>query len=427
MKTEKWLFFIMFFGLLLRVSLIIAGDYSFTTWENHEMAVNFIHGEGLATKSNGGITYYSFYPGIFYTLFTSVFYFLFGIEYGQIVLLFFQYVLTCINAFLVFLIVRKVFNKPAALIASFLVVTHPALLYYDVKNLHPLGFDSLWYTLFFFLMLRLLDTPKPVNAIISGIALGVAFLQRGALVLMPLLSIVLLYFNIKNKKRFYKLSLLFLVGFLLLISPWMLRNYMIHDSIVITTIMGEHFWRGNVPWSYGGSYTLEGKTVISSAPKEFHEKLSSIDTEIEQHNFFLEDAFRYITADPFIFLKKTARKFTYFWSFAPTSGLNYPALYFYVYQVYYLLLLVFCVITEINFIRNKQLINTSLKQYFLLLLFLFVSVSLIFSFFYLEMRHRWALEPLLISLASPGIYLTVNTLKKRFWNNENFKFRISNA
>ena len=95
----------------------------------------------------------------------------------------------------------------------------------------------------------------------------------------------------------------------------------------------------------------------------------------------------------------TARKFGYFWAFSPQSGLLYPLPWLTGYQIYYGVVTLFAAvgIGAILFSRSARQ-----RQLLLTLAVIAVTLAAIHALSYVEGRHRWGVEPLLLLLTARG-------------------------
>src|SRR5262252_3529567 len=93
-----------------------------------------------------------------------------------------------------------------------------------------------------------------------------------------------------------------------------------------------------------------------------------------------------------------AKKFLYFWTTPPNSGQSYPARFFYVYLAYYVLMLVAACVGLATVFRAP-----ALRPDVVLILIYFASLSIVHAIMFVEMRHRWGAEPLLLAFAPAGV------------------------
>lgn len=90
------------------------------------------------------------------------------------------------------------------------------------------------------------------NKIMGGVTLGLATLTRPLLVFFPVFICFWLFFKYRNLKQTMGIFFIYLLFFILTLTPWTVRNYIIHRTFVpLTTQAGALFWSSNNPWSKG--------------------------------------------------------------------------------------------------------------------------------------------------------------------------------
>jgi len=92
-------------------------------------------------------------------------------------------------------------------------------------------------------------------------------------------------------------------------------------------------------------------------------------------------------------------KFLHFWWFAPQTGIRYQAIWFWIYGAYYVAVLA-CAALGVAALR--RLPRESVEQAILVAVFL-LGLSTLQSLYYVEGRHRWAVEPMLLIISGGGI------------------------
>jgi 4-amino-4-deoxy-L-arabinose transferase-like glycosyltransferase len=184
------------------------------------------------------------------------------------------------------------------------------------------------------------------------------------------------------------------------LTPWTIRNYRIHHRFVfVLTTDGDDFWRGNNPNATGHSYIGEGSLVLLSLSPEERRDLERQPTELAQSAWFWARAKAFIRAHPGTFLRLTLLKFYHFWWFAPQTGVRYPALWFWLYAVYYSAALgCACVGGWSLFKLGPDAVARGW-----LLAALLLTLSVLQSLYYVEGRHRWAVEPMLLAFSGGGV------------------------
>jgi hypothetical protein len=162
----------------------------------------------------------------------------------------------------------------------------------------------------------------------------------------------------------------------------------------------ESLWRGNAPHSSGGSYVGPGRTVLEEAPA-LREALRDR-TELQQEAVFRDAAFADARQDPGRFLWGIARKFLIFWSFGPVSGVLYPAAYLYIYAAYYAVIVALA-LAGTWLVLGARSDRPDSRVPLGLIAVVLLCVSLVQSVFYVELRHRWGVESLVLAVSAVAL------------------------
>ena len=99
--------------------------------------------------------------------------------------------------------------------------------------------------LYFYFLLELIKKEIFSNLFIFSIITSILVLLRGEFFAFHLLSIIFLLF----KKINYKKVFLSIIISLILVSPYLIRNYIIFKSISIAKAEGYDLWKGNNPYA----------------------------------------------------------------------------------------------------------------------------------------------------------------------------------
>ena len=363
-------------------------------WEYDTIAVNMLQGNGYLIgwlntdyRSLGYPLYPVFCAAILYLTRHSYV----AIELAQAVMV----ALTC---YLVYMIATKVFDERSALFASFLTALHPGLIVYATR-IHELTCVVFFITLLAMLMC-VCDREKISSAALVGFITGLGILLRPTLLLFLPAYGLYIYLASRSARKGVVACLVASAVAGLVILPWTVRNYNVHKRFIfITTSSAEHFWRGNNQHSTGTALTPDNRGMIEVAPKEFTAKLFALD-EMGQYDLFYKETRGFIASHPTFFAKLVAKKIFYFWWFSPQTGLWYPPLWTSVYKVYYAAVLLFFVggsYHALSRLRGEK------RSYIIALFAFFALVSICHGLYYVEIRHRWAIEPLMLMLASYGL------------------------
>ena len=200
------------------------------------------------------------------------------------------------------------------------------------------------------------------------------------------------------------------------VAPWAIRNTAVHQQFVpFVTTDGEVLWRGNNPQATGHSYIDADRIVLDALPSQARAELSRLPNEVEQSRWFRRRALEFIEANPaaFVhaaFVRLTLRKFFHFWWFAPQTGVLYPWLWLRGYQIFYVLALSLAAMGIWTIVGRG--VTHERRDLVLLVVFL-ICLSALQSFYYVEGRHRWAVEPLVLALAGGGAARLIRSVSSR--------------
>jgi len=364
-------------------------------WESEAIARNLLAGRGF-TYDFLGTTYRSYmeplYPGL-----CAAVYALTGHSFLALGLV--QAVLGTLLVGLVFVCGRRVASEGAGLWSAGLAAVHPGLIAYTTK-FHPFVLDSL-------LLLAVLAAglffsgSRPLrSALVLGAAIGLCVLSR-ATVLVCLPVIGWWVWTRLDGRRLATLALAAGTA-ALVVAPWVARNHAVHGRFVLTRSgTALVFWLGNNPHRFSGSAaTPAGDPLYEVIPEERRRQLRQLD-ELGQQELFLAEATAFVRARPLAFLQRWAVKLGYFWWQSPQAGRLYPAAWFRLYQAFYLLMMALVIAAVVIHRRRRET---------WLLVGFCASIALVQSAYYIEGRHRLAIEPVLLLLAGQGLWQAAQLL-----------------
>ncbi len=362
--------------------------------EHYIIALNILSGNGYVYPYLNTIYYSYGYP--LYVYFLAIFHLIFNKNY--LILQILQAAIAAFSVIPLFFIAKKIFNEKVAFISGLLYCLHPGFIVHNTVTISEFTLVVCFILVITYLMVCFEN--KTWNLIAIGILMGLGVLLRPTVVfLIPAFFIYLIVKNEGLKKAFFNLFIIVLLA-AVIISPWIYRGYKIYNRfILINTTSAEHFWLGNNPVASGTRLTKEGEPILSAAGEDFRKKLFFLN-EIEQYQFFMDEATKYIKTHPVDFLKLTVKKFIYFWSFSPQTGLLYPASWLIIYKILYYFLTFFFILGIYFILKNKHYVNVPI---IIFLFSFFIMISLAHSFYHLETRHRWMIESLIMIISSYGI------------------------
>ena len=385
-------------ALALGVSIALGRFAAPERWEYSEIARNALDGRGLYYQYFG-TTYHFYGPPLYPALLAGAMWL--G-PWGEGLVLVLQALALGATATIVAHITRPMAGATAALMAGAFVATHPGALIYAGK-LHSQTLDVLLIVLAFFLVLDIDAESDAWAALRCGVAVGLAVLSRGTIApFVAAWTLWLLWHERRRWRRTLRVMLVVALGGLVVLVPMIVRGYALYGRLVpLRTDTGVNLWYGNHPGASGTSHTSEPTPapVTTQIP---HDLLSAVvgRDEMAQNRLFMTAALRFMRDEPTAALRLFIRKLYYFWWFSPHAGLLYPAGWRVVAVAHYVAIVLVATIGVMAALRGGRSIARRTAGLFLLLA---VTMSLTQAAFYVEGRHRWQVELLLLAFAAVGV------------------------
>ncbi|CAI4032536.1 Glycosyltransferase family 39 protein [Nitrospira tepida] len=272
-------------------------------------AHKLLHGEGFRDPS------YPIYAPPLYGMFIAFLQSIFGEDLGPVKIV--QVMVDSVTVILVFLIMREIFNARTGLLAAAVLAVYPFAIYLAISiAAEPLVTCLLaGFVLLVIYAVRLQDLRYFAAA---GIVLGLATLTRGATQFLPFLLVFVLVFLIRGGKQVLISYMVCLAGFVLVISPWTVRNLVVLDDVIpVATAGGIVILMG----SNETYLTIPGKTEMNEKyPPPQGIKPSEVDRY--WRNAGITEHLRHLQADPIGFVTFNIAKFFRLW-YATESGDNH--------------------------------------------------------------------------------------------------------
>lgn len=383
------------------VAQIALGFYAAPeTWEYSEAAHNLVLGRGLVVEHNGAVWHAGVLP--IYPFMLAAFEKLFGPSAIPIGLI--QLALGTVLALAIYEIGLRIGGDAVGLAAGLGAATHPALVVYAAK-VHSLNLDVTLSAMGVLCVLRLRDRENTKNAIALGLAAGLAALTRPTVTIATAASAVAGLARASAWRRWLVGLCLAGLTALVVVSPWLVRNQVELGRLAVTPTLGESLWRANNALAVHGTLAANGLPLLDADP-EMHDAVWG-KPELEQDAIFLASALAYISEDVPRAIGAVLRRFVAFWSFGELSGAWYPRAWLPLYAAYYAGLVVLAIAGVRHLLRRGEgravgILVTALAV-----------TSVAQSIYYVEGRHRWSVEPLIVVLAAAGLVAIVRALAPR--------------
>jgi hypothetical protein len=384
--------------LAAAVHLFVPATVAEETWEYSVIADSLRTG-GEGTYEYLGADYRYYGPTIYPRLLAAVSWLTNG---NTGIFLMLQALIFAASGPIVYAIARLFVAPRYAFAAGLLTICHPGNLVYAAK-IHPHALDVLLVCGAFLLLCRFAIQPGLRLGAAAGVTLGLAMLSRGTIGSFAVAWAI--WFLIHHRRDLVKATVHVATTAacaVLVVSPLLVSGYSQYGKLIpLRTDTGANLWIGNNPLASGTLLTQEQqpRIVQDLMPPTFAEQLATMN-EVEQNSALTRAAVAWMVGNPSEFGRLFLTKLTYFWWFAPTTGRAYPGYWFVLYAAYYAAILVSGVIGIVYLFRAAIRDYHRLAMMFTLML---VCYSMTQSLFYVEGRHRWEIEPLLLVLAVVGV------------------------
>ena len=314
-------------------------------------------------------------------------------------IIFIQIMVSTYSIYLFYEINQNFFSNKLSLINSIIFSVFPLNVYASgqISSVNLQIFFSLLFIKFLFLLIKK-KTNK--NIIIFSIVSGLLILARGEFLIIFILTIFFIFLSKKiNIKNLIKIIIIVF----LVISPYVIRNYIHFNQIIIVKSLGYNLWKGNNQLSTVEGY---GKFEIEEF-KNLHSKVKNIKKnkyyEINWDNIFLDEAIYNIEKNPSRYTKLFFKKiFSFYFIDLESSYPNYYN-FFHIFPVILLSLLSFP--SLIVFFRTNKFENKYLGLYLF-------SNLIIFSIFFILPRYKLVIFPLQIILVGYTLNYVIKKIRK---------------
>ena len=309
-----------------------------------------------------------------------------NIELVKVVLIT-QAILSTITIFIFYKLSNFFFSKNWSIINSLSLSVFPLAIYTatQISSVTLQFFLLILYLYLFFLVCRSQKFGQ-LKIFCLSLVSGLLMLLRGEFYLIFIISVVYLF--VLKKLSLQKTTTIFLIS-LLVISPYLVRNYFTFNKITITKSVGYNLWKGNNPYTtVEGTHTSNWRAVTAYSHDNLFQEIADLPKdhlyEFHYNELFFQKALGHIKKEPVLFVKRYIKKFLSFFYF------NINSEYHNYYSPLFIIPLVFVSLcSSIGIIISIKDFNFE-KGYLLLYL---LSTICIFSIFFILPRYKMAILP----------------------------------
>jgi 4-amino-4-deoxy-L-arabinose transferase-like glycosyltransferase len=306
-----------------------------------------------------------------------------------------QSLLMIFGGWMVFNISLLIFKKESvAFISFFIYLSYPFFIFYQGMLLSETLFIYFLLTSFYFLYKWkeegfLFDR----YFYLTNIFFILCIYTKATLIFLPPILVTILFFAISKKtKCAIKIFILSSLVFILLMSPWWIRNYQIFNEFIpFTTSSGANLYLGNNP-----NNKLGGVDWGVDVERDIVDEISLIKGESDRNKAYTKRALSYIENNPLVFVEHVWLKFKRFWNITPNAKSYNSGAHKWITIISFTPILFFSII---SLYFNRSFFNKLTPIYVLIVFFTILHVVVISS-----LRYRLPLEPFLIIISSPVFF-----------------------
>jgi 4-amino-4-deoxy-L-arabinose transferase-like glycosyltransferase len=394
-KNEALIIFVIAFVVRITFTIILHnftdllsnGFYTSAAGEYRKITLSLLQGNGYAGYRDLN-TPSAHHPPFYSVLILWPLWKTFGMGiFSQVLLQIIQGFISSCTCILVFKLASKLFNRRIGIYAGIGYALFPTAAYMS-NEFHPISIFIFIYVLYVFMYHKIINRSySNFDLILLSICSGLLLLIRtDILVIVILFNIYLI--------RFIKLNKIALVwlAFIIIVSPWLIRNYITFDKIVLSSKFGLNLWKGQGEEASGYAYKFNGDRVRNRNIESIkHDLELTNDLELRIDKLYLDATIKYLKKNPTSPIKLLPEKLFGFWVY----DTYHPKANNIIYKISYLILLFLFMIGLIRICFNFK------KEYFLLLIPIIFGTVLISVFFTLP-RYRMSIDQFVIIIACYG-------------------------
>jgi 4-amino-4-deoxy-L-arabinose transferase-like glycosyltransferase len=221
---------------------------------------------------------------------------------------------------LVYVLARRLFGHRGGLLAAFLAAISYLLSHQAVRLLS----ESLYTPVLLLAAIALWDAfqePKAARFAWAGVLVGVSNLIRPTMFLFPLFLAVILL-AAYGWRRGLRWAAAFILTSTLVITPWMVRNYLVYQAVYPLATSNAFLWQGSPEYYHlvkheGYTYLDVWEKVIYGPDGQLHDPGS-----VEGDRWWTQRALRSIAAEPLVYLVFVLEKSVTYWIGDPNADWN---------------------------------------------------------------------------------------------------------
>ncbi|MEA1927221.1 MAG: glycosyltransferase family 39 protein, partial [Candidatus Auribacterota bacterium] len=366
----------------------------------HDWALRIAGGEWIGTDVFYALPLYPYLLGLIYTVFGS------HLQTAK----FIQILIGTMNCWLIFLLGRRLFNRPVGLLAAFLMSIYGWLIVYDSAILSPVLIIFLDALVLLYLLRLEKRSSGWVGWFGGGLLIGITTTASAHILLFIPLVVVWLFLNpaFRTDRPRWISAAVYLLGVIIALAPITIHNWQVGDDFVpLTAHGGINFYIGNNPHSRGvfeppPILRSGGATLRHDAEKIARKAMGRELKPSEVSAYWFNQGFNFIKEQPGKYSQLLFRKFTIFWDSLEIADVIHPYFFRQVAPILKLPFLIFGVIAPFSLLG----LALSWKRRSRIFLVYFFIGGYIFSIvlYFVNSRYRLPLVPFLMIFAGYSFF-----------------------
>ncbi|HUR81355.1 MAG TPA: glycosyltransferase family 39 protein [Thermoanaerobaculia bacterium] len=360
-------------------------------WEQERIATNLVERHEYVWDPPGRTQSWSYVEPMYPFLAAAVY---LATDHDQTVLVLVQLLMAAATVWMTARATRLATGDDlTAIAAALLMAVHPGFIRYS-SVLHPLVLDAFFFIAAAAALIRYRHAPTLRRGLAAAAVIGLGSLTRPTILLFlaPLCWIAWRSRDSIGERVLRAASVAVLA--LAILAPWTIRNAIVQHTFILTRSgTGYVFWLGHNPLSTGSARDAHFVELDEKAPPELRQRILSAD-ELTRDRIYTEAAWDYIRARPLAAIGRVLQRVYYFWWFSPQWGAAFSPALKIIYRAWWAFLLV---LMAIGLFRTR---HAAARHDLWLMACLALLISLGQSVYYVEGRHRLAIEPLVLPLAA---------------------------
>ena len=312
------------FALLVRIILIIhLNSYDISIENNHwsfgfeigRVARSITNGDGFSSPFEIGNLPTAWVAPVYPYILALVFK-VFGIysQSSAFTILFLNSVFSSLTCVFIYYIAKTVINERAGLLSSIIFAIYPPALWHSINTVWNTTLSTLLIAILVFYAVISLKKLNHRRSIVCGTIMGITVLANPGIMAFYPFYLFWLYSKRKNSVQNVSTYIaVMIVSFLVIISPWVIRNYLVFDKFIpVKSNLGMELRLGNNP-NADGTFTM--REGVSLHPT-FSKKEMTLFKELKETGYVeysSGEAWDYIFKNPLKVVLLTVKRFYLFW------------------------------------------------------------------------------------------------------------------